>query len=223
VRLYTGPGYQLINAFLRSITNLTGEYRREMMQHPRLTLAATVTHVIAAIRKLAAVSSEAESHAVLWRGVRGQLPRGFWTPDEQGMVCAVDMAFMSTSRRRQTPIDYMGSEGADNVLWVLKQSRETDDGYHSGADISMLSQFEAEKEILFPPATMLKVQTRVANSTEHATTVANSTEHATKVANSREHVPVSHQASGTDLLGPWHDTHVDGKRFIEIEVVPTFV
>ena len=61
------------------------------------------------------------------------------------------MAFMSTSRIRQTPIDYMSSEGADNVLWVLKQSSETDDGYHSGADISMLSQFEAEKEILFPP------------------------------------------------------------------------
>ena len=87
---------------------------------------------------------------------RGELPKGFWTPDEQGLVCAVDMSFMSTSRARQTPVDYMG-EGS-NVLWALQPMRETDVGYHRGADVSMLSQFEAEKEILFPPATMLEVK-----------------------------------------------------------------
>ena len=61
---------------------------------------------------------------------------------------------MSTSRARQTPVDYMG-EGS-NVLWALQPMRETDVGYHRGADVSMLSQFEAEKEILFPPLAFLK-------------------------------------------------------------------
>jgi hypothetical protein len=26
----------------------------------------------------------------LWRGMRGELPRGFWVPDKTGMVCAVE-------------------------------------------------------------------------------------------------------------------------------------
>ena len=156
VRLYTGPGYQCINTFLRQLATLTGEYRRELIRSPRLTLAATVAHLASAVRKLSAVATDEEATAPLYRCVRGELPKGFWTPDEQGLVCAVDMSFMSTSRARQTPVDYMG-EGS-NVLWALQPMRETDVGYHRGADVSMLSQFEAEKEILFPPATMLEVK-----------------------------------------------------------------
>ena len=34
---------------------------------------------------------------------------------------------------------------------------ESTTGYHYGANISMLSQFAAEREILFPPCTMLQV------------------------------------------------------------------
>ena len=51
-----------------------------------------------------------ESRETLWRGVRGQLPPGFWKPDEQGMVVAVDMGFMSTSRNKETPLSYMADE-----------------------------------------------------------------------------------------------------------------
>ena len=185
------------------------------------------------MRKLSAVATDVEATAPLWRGVRGELPHGtraaarthasrhtarqlelarrvcgtrhgtqlvggqlvgssgawagFWVPDEQGIVCAVDMAFMSTSRQRKTPVEYMGS--GLNVLWTLHPMRETDAGYHCGADVSMLSQFEAEGEVLFPPATMLAVQ---------------------------------HQFSGPQHREP--DEQVsDGKRFIEIDVVPTFV
>ena len=76
-----------------------------MAHHPSLTFAATVGHLCNAIRKLAAVATIEEVNAPLWRGVRGELPRTFWVEDERGMVCAVDMAFMSTSRRRQTPIE----------------------------------------------------------------------------------------------------------------------
>ena len=120
VRLYTGPGYQPINNFLRQISGLTGAFRQEVIQHTGVTLAATVAALISAVRKLSAVSTEEESTSPLWRGVRGNLPKGFWVPDETGMVCAVDMAFMSTSRHKQTPIDYMG--GGDNVLWSLHPS-----------------------------------------------------------------------------------------------------
>jgi hypothetical protein len=93
----------------------------------------------------------------LWRGVRGELPPGFWQPDAQGMVCAVDPAFLSASRNRQTPIDYMSDEGP-NVLWALKPQQQSDDSFHVGADISKLSMFSAEEEWLFPPCTMMVVQ-----------------------------------------------------------------
>ena len=64
-----------------------------------------------------------EAEEPLWRGVRGVLPNTFWVPDEQGIVCAVDMGFMSTSRNRRTPINYMAGEGMENVLWCLQCGR----------------------------------------------------------------------------------------------------
>ena len=40
---------------------------------------------------------------------------------DQGLVCATDTAFMSTSRNRQTPVGFM-TEGGPNLLWQLQRS-----------------------------------------------------------------------------------------------------
>jgi hypothetical protein len=133
VRLYSGPSYQPINAFLRAVATLRGDFRTSLAAHAGLTFAATVRCIIQAIRKLAAITTPEEACQPLWRGVRGELPPSFWLPDKAGMVAAVDMAFMSTSRQRQTPIGYMG-EG-ENVLWALRAQAESDAGYHRGADM----------------------------------------------------------------------------------------
>ena len=93
---------------------------------------------------------------MLYRGVRGELPRGFWLKDSLNMVCATDTAFMSTSRNRETPISYMADDV--NVLWELEARPESDSAYHCGADISLLSQFAQEKEVLFPPCCLLVVK-----------------------------------------------------------------
>ena len=58
--------------------------------------------------------------------------------------------------RRLFTLLFCGQAGP-NVLWSLRPSRETDTGFHYGADISLLSQFAAEQEVLFPPCTMLQV------------------------------------------------------------------
>ena len=155
VRVYSGPIYQPINGFLRQIGRLTGGYRESMARHPGLTFAATIGHLCSAIRKLAAVATPKEVSAPLFRGVRGELPRSFWLPDDKGIVCATDCAFMSTSRSRTVPIEFMS--GSENVLWELAPKAESDAGFHYGADISLLSQFSEEEEVLFPPCTMMAV------------------------------------------------------------------
>ena len=197
IRLYTGPAYQPINGFLRQIANLTGKHRTRLARDVRLTYASTVRHICGGIRKLAAVATAEELAAPLYRGVRGELPNAFWFPDEQGMVIATDAAFMSTSVARETPLHYMGGE--KNVLWELRPGPQTDEAFHRGADVAMLSQFAAEREVLFPPCTMLRVLRRDAGG----------------------------EAEGADTrhagLRVKSDCFEQQKRFIAIEVQPSFV
>lgn len=134
-----GPAYQPINRFLREVAQVTDEYREYLATHPDITFTATVRHLCWAIRKLAAHMPRSEATRVLYRGVRGELDPNFWRiTDRLGMVCAVDMAFMSTSKNRATPISYMAT--GKHVLWRLHAGGDTDTAYHCGADISEFSQ-----------------------------------------------------------------------------------
>jgi hypothetical protein len=45
---------------------------------------------------------------------------------------------MSTSRNRQTPINYMASGGAPNVLWELEPCEESDYAFHCGAEYARM-------------------------------------------------------------------------------------
>lgn len=94
--------------------------------------------------------------ATVFRGVRGELPDAFWLKDDFDMVTATDFAFMSTSVDGGICQQYMDSSQV-NVLWEIRCKAETSEGFHSGADVSLLSQFPSEKEMLFPPLTMLTV------------------------------------------------------------------
>ncbi len=155
VRLYSGPAYQPINTFLRQLAALSSRpHRTELARHPQLTFAATCRLIASAVRKLAAAAPAEEVGTQLYRGVRGELKKSFWNADSYGMIYACDFAFMSTSRQRETPIAYMDGTGP-NVLWRLQCRAESDAAYHRGADISMLSQYAGEREVLFPPCTML--------------------------------------------------------------------
>eukprot|EP00966_Prymnesium_polylepis_P098392 2278515-Prymnesium_polylepis.1 len=108
IRLYSGPAYQPINNFMRQVAGVSGEFRKSLAMNPGLTFTATVSHICSAIRKLAAHTSPDEAKVRLYRGVRGVLEAGFWhSRDSMGMLVAVDMAFMSTSKNKHTPIDYM--------------------------------------------------------------------------------------------------------------------
>ena len=190
----TGPGFQLINQFLREMGKLSVDMRTKFARCAELTYAATTRAICSAIRKLARVnlhggaprdgplatahrfsaaachgiSDTGEVDGVRWRGVRGQLPLSFYRQDERGEFTATDLGFMSTSTTSETPMrTYM--HGVSNVLWELHTRPEDEHGYHQGADVSMLSQFQDEKEELFPPLTMLRVLPRAGIHTEAST------------------------------------------------------
>ena len=213
VRLYTGPAYQPINAFLRQVSSLTDTFRAQVGQHPGLTYAATVGHICRAIRKLAAVVTHEEASHKLWRGVRGELERAFWLPDTNGKVCAVDMAFMSTSRDRTPPIEYMDA-GGSNVLWQLHPTPESDSGFHRGANVEVLSQFAGEAECLFPPCTMLVVREEPKLA-------------AAKRAGDRARMEriSSANTSNNMLYGSFSakQEEVNGKEFLCVDVLPIFL
>ncbi len=128
------------------VASLRGQIRLDTVRSPLLTFSATIGHICSAIRKLAAVTDPTEADSPLYRGIRGELPRSTWLPNSNGLVCVVDTAFMSTSKNRRTPIEYMG--GGSNVLWELQPRSESDVAFHRGADIKMLSQFAHEDEVL---------------------------------------------------------------------------
>eukprot|EP00966_Prymnesium_polylepis_P304955 7046140-Prymnesium_polylepis.2 len=90
----------------------------------------------------------------VYRGVSGgHLPATFWQPNEHGVMGGVDLAFSSTSTERDVALGYMKQTGeVQQILFEIRMGM-----IDRGADISCLSQFPAEKEILFAPLTGLEV------------------------------------------------------------------
>jgi len=135
---------------------------------------------------------------------------------------------MSTSKQRETPVHYMGD--GPNVLWELEPGKPSDAAYHRGADISMLSQFAAENEVLFPPGTML-VAKRVDDDGESQEPAKPSTgspsnwnkllHMPTLLRRSSQSRELSKELTG-DLQVSVEETET-GKRYTAIRVMPYFI
>jgi hypothetical protein len=218
VRLYTGPGFQPINNFLRQLGLLfDGTIRKSLALHVGLTFTATVGHLCRAVRKLSAATSPELVEITTYRGVRGMLPRSFWLPDEQDMVCAVDCGFVSTSTKKHVPMQFMMSTVTDsnsdeeiipNILWKLEAEKESDSAFHSGASVKILSQYAAEEEILFPPCTMMVVKEKDDETQDESTSVC-----------SRNNLPRHTERYHTSI----HRGEVSFLTYQEITVKPYFI
>jgi len=156
LRLFTGPGFVPINNFLRQLAKLDADYRAKAARQMHLSYSSTCAHLVSGLRKLARFTPPPAQP--LYRGVVGSLPRGVESlRDVNGLHVAVEFGFMSTSTSKEVCISYM-NEGGQNVLWELRACDESDEAFHMGADVSMLSQFPKECEVTFPPYTMLVVE-----------------------------------------------------------------
>jgi hypothetical protein len=176
IRLYTGPCYQPINNFLREVSKLGPDWRHQLAVSHQHTYTATVRHLCNGLRKLVRVGTDVSTPNVMpveimhvltttvfffqfgdvYRCVRGELPESFWLCDKFGVITATDFGFSSTSLDRIVSESFLGT--AAGVLWKIECSDESEEGFHSAADVSLLSQFPEEKEMLFPPLTMLQVK-----------------------------------------------------------------
>jgi len=135
IRLYTGPMYVHYNNTLRK--QVFGEF-------------TTTLHAInSGIVKL----SKLTKATTVYRGVDRLLPDEFWKASEDGVMGGVERAFMSTSVDRKVALGYMNqSKQTVKILFQIRMGM-----IDRGADVSCLSQFPAEREILFAPLTGLEI------------------------------------------------------------------
>lgn len=106
-------------------------------------------------QKLAADISEDDLDDV-YRGAGLALPADFFIPDQRGMIAAMEFAFASTSRDPATA-DSFATTGGASVVFLVRRCRRDAAGCHNGVDLRWISAEPKEKEVLFPPFTLLRV------------------------------------------------------------------
>lgn len=152
IRLISGPVHKPVNDFLRQLATMSGEqqliYQKYGLLPTALNFAITVETATCALNKIAAVT---EQTSELLRGVPGILPERFWAQD---LLVATEPAFLSTSGRYATAMRYL-ADGKHNVVWKLSQKTTTNAPLRLGADLSKISQYGDEDELMFPPGTTM--------------------------------------------------------------------
>ena len=181
-RLYTGPLFPKYNAVLRGLDTMVAFLRNDMIKRccsgdvagkysrSELSYEAiralhlnTYTTTIHAINSSIVKLSKLTVATKVYRGVHKLvLPEQFWQPNEYGVKGGIEPAFMSTTTNRNVAMSYAVMSG-DGVAFVFEIQQGMVD---RGADISFLSQYPHEQEILFAPLTGLEVHaTRVDGAT----------------------------------------------------------
>ena len=150
LRLYTGPMYDVLNKILRGDDNGNPLPRSGNMY------TSTILLICSAILKLSKISVPPPEGKV-YRGLGGMvLPPSFFDRDAQGFSGGVEMGFMSTSTTRAVAVEYSGLGREQHGIPTIF---EINVGKTSmGADLSWLSQFQHEKEMLYGPLTHLQVR-----------------------------------------------------------------
>ena len=146
LRLYTTACYKSINNHLRGF-DVDFQPRQLSAEQPH-PLPITVHLLTVAIGQLRAVEAKSQTGAnrrvTLWRGMRNVS-----VADEFLSQGGPEKAPMSTTRELEVAVRYSAS--ACSVLLKL----ETDSFRERGADLSFLSAFPGEAEVLYPPLTHL--------------------------------------------------------------------
>merc|ERR1712194_586228 len=141
LRVYTSWVFKLINGPLRAEKNRNGFKET----HP---LAATLLLIYEALKMLRGVHAGSTETVEFWRGMKDLvLDEGY---DNFMLKGGTELGCMSTSVSK----DIIGKYSQSGCPLIF---RVVSDGFMSrGADISWLSLFPTEKEVLYPPLTYLR-------------------------------------------------------------------
>lgn len=168
-RLYTGPMFQKYNSALRAKAMSNQSARppdwmikqyEELCKDNKYT--TTIWVLNSAIVKLKALTPAAK----VYRGLKGlALPKSFRCVNEHGIRGGVEPGFMSTTLDYGVAMQYASDQNASNtgiggIVFEIQQGL-----IDRGCDLSWLSQYPFEREILFAPLTGIEVlDTRVDGS-----------------------------------------------------------
>ena len=90
----------------------------------------------------------------MWRGIKdATLPKSFWVPNEMGVRGGIEYGFSSTTLDRAQAIAYASGNGTGqdgDAMTIFEMQMGMVD---RGADLSWLSQYPHEREVLLPPLT----------------------------------------------------------------------
>ena len=145
LRLYTGPLYIWYNAVLRGFPKEIFE----TLEGNRYE--TTIFCIISGIIKLSKLTNVPEDRR-LYRGLGGVLlPDSFWSKAE-GFRGGVERGLMSATADRAVAMQYSGKNGKRCTIFEILVGR-----VDIGADLSWVSQYPNEKEVLYPPLSCLEV------------------------------------------------------------------
>jgi len=141
-RLYTGPMFMKYNTALRAC----GKDPRFIESFKRLNHGnkyTTTLHVInSAIVKLGKITAQSK----VYRGISGRtLPKDFMDPARTEPRGGIELGFMSTTHDKEVAVHYAQKQG---VVFEISMGL-----IDRGADVSWLSQYPHERELLFSPLT----------------------------------------------------------------------
>ena len=142
-RLYTGPMYVKYDAILRGFGPALNGCKGNRY-------VTTIHAINSAIVK----ASKLTKAAKVYRGVSGGvLPEALSVPNEYNVKGGIETSFMSTSRDRDKAMDYAKHGGGVALLFEMELGM-----INRGADISWLSQYPHEVEVLLPPLTGIELR-----------------------------------------------------------------
>ena len=145
-RLYTGPMYIKYNTVLRS---KSGDAAM-LAAAKKLTLGNGYPTSIHAINSCVIKLSKLTKAGKVWRGIKdATLPKEFWVPNEMGVRGGIEYGFSSTTTDREQALHYARGTDGDAMTIFEMQMGMVD----RGADLSWLSQYPHEREVLLPPLT----------------------------------------------------------------------
>jgi uncharacterized protein len=148
-RLYTGPAFVKFNASLRESSGLFPEEWTRHLKDNRYTNAIYACNSM--LQKLSRVSRIPAARFV-YRGICGvNLPESFVNTVEGGGRGGVDFGFLSTTTEKDVAVSYLGGK----IMPLLFEIRVGD--MDRGADLSFLSQYPLEEEVLMPPLSYIEV------------------------------------------------------------------